>query len=95
MLGAAETLPDRRVNWPIFEAAERHGMPVALQVTSGTRFAPGANGWPTYLFEDHVSFARIFQSQLLSMIAEGVFNHHPGVKVVLLNADIGWVPSFV
>ena len=74
LLGAAETLLGRRVNWPIFEAAERHGMPVALQVTSSTRFAPSANGWPTYLIEDHVNFAQTFQSQLLSMIAEGVFN---------------------
>jgi uncharacterized protein len=95
MLGAAETLLGRRVNWPIFAAAERHGMPVALQVTSGTRFAPSANGWPTYLIEDHVNFAQTFQSQLLSMIAEGVFNQYPGLKVVLLNAGIGWVPSFL
>lgn len=95
LFGAAETLLGRRVNWPIFEAAERHGLPVALQVTSSTRFSPSANGWPTYLIEDHVNFAQTFQSQLLSMMSEGVFNKFPKLKVVLLNAGIGWVPSFL
>ncbi|WP_200305507.1 amidohydrolase family protein [Paracraurococcus ruber] len=95
MLGAAETLLGRRANWPIFEAAERHGMPVALQVASATRYAPTANGWPTYLIEDHVNFAQTFQSQLLSLIAEGVFSRFPRLRLVLLNAGIGWVPSFL
>ena len=49
MFGATETLLGRRVNWPCLEVAERHGVPVAQQVTGGTRFAPSANGWPTYL----------------------------------------------
>ncbi|MFL5335770.1 MAG: amidohydrolase family protein, partial [Geminicoccaceae bacterium] len=95
MLGAAEALLGRRVNWPIFEAAERHCLPIALQVASSTRHAPSANGWPTYLIEDHVNFAQTFQSQLLSLISEGVFSRHPRLKVVLLNAGIGWVPSFL
>ena len=57
IFGAAETLLGRRVNWPCFEVAERHGVPMAQQVTGGTRFAFSANGWPTYLIEDHVAFA--------------------------------------
>lgn len=95
LLGSTETLLGRRGNWPIFAAAERHRLPVALQLASGTRFAPTTNGWPTYLIEDHVNFALTFQAQVLSMIAEGVFNRHPGLKLVLLGAGIGWVPSFL
>lgn len=95
MLGAAETLLGRRVNWPIFAAAERHGLPIALQVTSSVRVAPTANGWPSYLIEDHVNFALTFQSRVLSMIAEDVFSRHPRLKLVLLGAEIGWVPSFL
>jgi predicted TIM-barrel fold metal-dependent hydrolase len=70
-------------------------MPVALQVTSAVRHSPTANGWPSYLIEDHVNFAQTFQSQLLSMISEGVFTRFPKLKVVLLGAGIGWVPSFL
>jgi hypothetical protein len=93
--GSAETLLGRRVNWPIFAAAERHDLPVALQLASATRFAPTTNGWPTYLIEDHVNFALTFQAQVLSMIAEGVFTRHPRLKLVLCGAGIGWVPSFL
>ncbi len=95
VLGAGETLLGRRVNWPILEAAERHGMPIALQIASSLRVSPTANGWPSYLIEDHVNFAQTFQSQLLSLIAEGAFSRYPKLKVVLLNAGIGWVPSFL
>ena len=95
LFGATETLLGRRSHWPIYEAAERHEMPVALQVTSAVRHSPTANGWPSYLIEDHVNFAQTFQSQLLSMISEGVFTRFPKLKVVLLGAGIGWVPSFL
>jgi len=37
ILGAAETLFDHRVNWSTFEAAEQHGIPMALQLTSALR----------------------------------------------------------
>lgn len=95
LFGAAETLYGRRVNWPIFAAAERHGLPIAIHTGSANRTAPTANGWPTYLIEDHVTFAQTFQSQLLSMIAEGVFTKYPNLKVVLLEAGFGWVPNFL
>ena len=95
LFGATETLLGRRNHWPIYEVAQRHDMPVALQVTSAVRHSPTANGWPSYLIEDHVNFAQTFQSQLLSMISEGVFTRFPKLKLVLLGAGIGWVPSFI
>lgn len=95
LFGAAETLLGRRVNWPILAAAERHGLPIALHAGSATRHAPTANGWPTYLIEDHVTFAQTFQSQLLSLIGEGAFTKYPALKVVLLESGFGWVPNFL
>ncbi|MBC4016519.1 amidohydrolase [Siccirubricoccus deserti] len=95
LFGAAETLYGRRVNWPIYAAAERHGLPIALHTGSAARNAPTALGWPTYLIEDHVAFAQTFQSQLLSLIGEGVFTKFPRLKVVLLESGFGWVPNFL
>ncbi|MFC7543431.1 amidohydrolase family protein [Siccirubricoccus deserti] len=77
LFGAAETLYGRRVNWPIYAAAERHGLPIALHTGSAARNAPTALGWPTYLIEDHVAFAQTFQSQLLSLIGEGSSRNSP------------------
>ncbi len=95
LFGGAETLLGRRVNWPILAAAERHGLPIALHAGNANRHAPTANGWPTYLIEDHATFAQTFQSQLLSLIAEGAFTKYPGLKVVLLESGFGWVPNFL
>lgn len=95
LFGAGETLLGRRVNWPIYEAAQRHGLPIAIHAGSAARHAPTANGWPTYLIEDHVTFAQTFQSQLLSLIGEGVFTKFPRLRVVLLESGFGWVPNFL
>lgn len=95
LFGSAETLLGRRVNWPILAAAERHGLPIAIHAGSANRHAPTANGWPTYLIEDHATFAQTFQSQLLSLIGEGAFTKFPNLKVVLLESGFGWVPNFL
>lgn len=95
LFGSGETLLGRRVNWPIYEAAQRHGLPIAIHAGSAARHSPTANGWPTYLIEDQVNFAQTFQSQLLSLIAEGVFTKFPRLRVVLLESGFGWVPNFL
>lgn len=95
LLGAHETLLGQRQLWPIYVAAERHGLPVAIHAGSAMRHAPTANGWPSTLYEEHVSFTLTFQSQLLSLIAEGVFTKFPGLRVVLLESGIAWLPSFL
>ena len=95
LFGGGETLLGRRANWPILAAAERHDLPIAIHAGSGGRHAPTANGWPTYLIEDHVAFAQTFQSQLLSLIGEGAFTRHPRLRVVLLESGFGWVPNFL
>jgi len=95
LFGAQETLLGRRVNWPIYAAAERHGLPIAIHAGGGTRHAPTTLGWPTYLIEDHAGFAQTFQSQVLNLIAEGVFTKFPGLRVVLLESGFGWVPNFL
>lgn len=94
VLGAHESLLGHREHWPIYRAAEKHGLPIAIHAGSAMRHAPTANGWPSTLYEEHCSFALTFQSQLLSLIAEGVFTKFPALRVVLLESGISWLPSF-
>lgn len=96
LLPATADLPlGKRYYWPIYAAAERHGLPVAIHAGGTDRHAPTGLGWPSYHLEDYVGQAPIFQAQLASLIAHGVFVAHPGLKVVLLESGISWVPAFL
>nr|WP_278044839.1 amidohydrolase family protein [Pseudonocardia sediminis] len=52
-------------------------------------------GWPSHHIEDYAGAALTLQSQLTSMIAEGVFATHPGLRVVLLESGVTWLPSLL
>lgn len=94
-LVAGETMLGRRHHWPIYEAAERHGLPVAIHAGSSYRHPPTATGWSSYYIEDYVSQAVTFQSQLASLLSEGVFRKFPRLKFVMLESGLTWVPGFL
>ncbi|MBX9698461.1 MAG: amidohydrolase [Acetobacteraceae bacterium] len=96
LLPAMTELPlGRRAHRPIFAAAERHGLAVTIHAGGQYRHPPTPTGWGSFHAEDHAAQANVFQAQLLSLIYEGVFVDHPGLRVVLLDAGIGWLPSFL
>jgi predicted TIM-barrel fold metal-dependent hydrolase len=81
--------------WPIYAAAERHGLAVGVHAGSTFRHAVTSNGWPSYHLEDYVAQAQSFQANLLSLVYEGVFTKFPGVKFVLLESGFTWLPTFM
>ena len=62
--------------WPIYEAAARRGRPVAFH-TGGYVDHRGA-GYPSFYLEYHVGNGIVMQSQLTSMVGEGMFEAMPG-----------------
>jgi hypothetical protein len=94
LVGTAHPL-GRRQYWPIYEAAVKHNLPIALHAGTDFRNAPTALGWPSYYLEDYVANAQAFQYQLTSFFAEGVFNKFPALKLVLLESGWTWVPPLV
>jgi hypothetical protein len=96
LLPAMTELPlGRRAHRPIFAAAERHGLAVTIHAGGQYRHPPTPTGWGSFHAEDHAAQATVFQAQLLSLVYEGVFVDHPRLRVVLLDAGIGWLPSFL
>lgn len=85
----------KRLLWPIWAAAERHRLPLAIHAGTTAHHATTSNGWPSYLLEDYVTTALAFQAQLLSLVTEGVFHQHPGLTVVLLESGFTWLPAFL
>jgi predicted TIM-barrel fold metal-dependent hydrolase len=85
----------RRHWWPLYAAAERHRLPIGIHPGSTYRHSLTSLGWPTYYAEDYASYAQAFQSQLGSLIAEGVFAKFPDLKVVLIESGVTWLPGFL
>lgn len=85
----------RRRYWPIYEACEYHGLPVMTHAFgSGGHPITGA-GWASYYIEDHAGPPQAVQANIISMIAEGVFDRFPALKFVSVENGFGWVPSLM
>jgi predicted TIM-barrel fold metal-dependent hydrolase len=90
-----ETPLGRRHWWPLFAAAVKHDLPIGIHPGSAYRQSMTSLGWPSYYAEDYVSYQQAFQSQLGSLICEGAFAKFPGLKVVLLESGVTWLPGFL
>lgn len=95
VMATQETPLGRRHWWPIYAAAERHGLPIGIHPGSTYRHATTSLGWPTYYSEDYNAYAQAFQSQIASMVCEGVFTKYPKLKVVILESGVTWAPAFL
>jgi uncharacterized protein len=83
----------KRHYWPIYAAAEKHGLPIGIHAGSAYRHPVTSLGWPTYYSEDYAAQAPAFQQALSSLICEGVFTKYPDLKVVLLESGFTWLPA--
>jgi uncharacterized protein len=90
-----DMLLGKRVYWPIYEAAERHGLPVCVHAGSTYRWAPTPSGWPSHRVEDYVVQSAAFEGQVVSFLAEGVFQKFPKLKLVLAESGFTWLPSLL
>ena len=85
----------RRLYWPVYAAAERHGLPLCVHAGSAYRHPVTGVGWPSYYVEDYAAQAVAFQSQLTSLVCEGVFTKFPDLRVVLAESGFTWLPALV
>jgi uncharacterized protein len=95
LLAMAELPLGRRYHWPVYEAAERHGLPVGIHAGSSFRHPPTALGWPSYQLEDYVVQSSGIAGALTSLITEGVFVKFPKLKVVLIESGVTWLPPYL
>ncbi len=95
LLANGEVPLGRRQMWPIYAAAERHGLPVGIHAGSTYRHPVTPVGWPSYFTEDYINQASAMQSQLGSLLSEGVFAKFPNLTVVLMESGVTWLPAYL
>ena len=81
--------------YPIYEAAVRHDLVIGLHFGGAPGNPPTPTGWPSYYIEEYAGMAQIFQSQVISLIVEGVFDQFPTLRVALIEGGFTWLPSLM
>ena len=91
----AESPYGNRRYYSVYEAALRHDLAIGMHFGGNPGNPPTAVGWPSYYVEEYVGMSHIFQSQLISLVAEGVFDRFPSLRVALIESGVTWLPSLM
>lgn len=81
--------------FPLYEEAVRHDLAIALHFGGAPGNPPTGAGWPSYYLDEYAGMAQVFQSQVLNLIVEGVFDRFPTLRVVLLESGFSWLPALL
>lgn len=98
MASGARMLYGQRFYHPIYEAAERNGLPVAVHPgTEGRGIAgpPTPSGYPTTYFEWHNILPANYMAHVNSLVSEGVFEKYPNLTFVAIEGGIAWLPHLM
>jgi uncharacterized protein len=78
---------------PLYEAAERHGLAIGLHAWGRVGHAPTQTGATHFYIEDYLANSQLLvQAQVTSLVAEGVFDRFPSLRVVLMECGFSWLP---
>ncbi len=80
---------------PIYEACAEMGLPFAMHLggQGGINSTPIGAGPSTFFWETHAILPQTAMTHMASLIAHGVFEKWPGLKVVIIECGVAWVPS--
>ncbi len=98
MASGSTRLFGQRFYHPIYEAAERHGLPVAVHPGTegaGISGAPTPSGFPTRYMEWHNILPTNYMAHVNSLVCEGVFEKFPKLKFVAVEGGVAWLPHLM
>ena len=90
-----DMLLGRRIYWPVYAAAEKHGLAVGIHAGSTYRWAPTRRVGRRTASRTTCAQSAAFESQVVSFLAEGVFQKFRSCKLVLIESGFTWLPSLL
>ena len=93
LLGRTGELLGQNRYRPIFEAAVRARLPVAVHAFGYSGQPVTSSGWPSFYIEEMTGHAQCAQAQLTSMVVEGLFEALPELRVIMVEAGFAWLPA--
>jgi predicted TIM-barrel fold metal-dependent hydrolase len=98
MSSASRILYGQRFFHPIYEAAERNRLPVAIHPGGegrGISPSPTTAGYPTRYMEWHNILPTGYMAHVNSLVCEGVFEKFPTLNFVAIEGGIAWLPHLI
>jgi uncharacterized protein len=80
---------------PIYEAAVRRNLVVGIHYGGAAGHPSTPTGWPVSFYEEYAGMIQLFQSQINSLVAEGVFARFPDLRLTLIEAGFTWLPALM
>jgi predicted TIM-barrel fold metal-dependent hydrolase len=91
----SEHLYGRRMYLPVFEAAVKHDLVVGLHFGGSSDGPPTPVGFPSWYAEEYGGATQLFFSQIMSIVAEGLLQRFPSLKIAVLEGGFLWLPGIM
>jgi predicted TIM-barrel fold metal-dependent hydrolase len=76
---------------PLFEAVTRNGLVAGIQNGGIPDGPPTPTGWPSWYVEETAGDIQVFMAQITSVVAEGLFDKFPDLRVAVLEGGFTWL----
>ncbi len=82
---------------PIWEACAELGLPLAVHLggQGGVNYQPIGGGPTTYYWETHALLLQPGMTHVASVIANGIFERFPKMKLIVVECGVAWMPAIL
>jgi predicted TIM-barrel fold metal-dependent hydrolase len=81
--------------WPIWRAAAERGLALGIHFGGLTGDAPTPVGRFGSYFEEYAGSSQLFAAHVMSLVASGIFEELPDLRVCVLESGVTWLPTLL